>query len=800
MPLDRCWTGTASRMRRFHVTVLRALSDADGPPSAARLLAVCDRDNVSDDALAALVRAAFDLAKHNFSIERPLLVSLETLVDRLGEKGAAFSSDLSELRRRVELQRPQGEAPTSWFSMFARTVELFQLPSRPTFERDALDAAQMAEQLAARLGDGALADAARKVSARVADDGRHVRYLIAGEMKHGKSSLFNGLVGREFSPVGEAFATTSTTLEVSHSDRSTYAVEWFTAAEAQALLQRAREIGAPSAIDYAERMNALVDGGSPDASAALGSLSGLPDFVGADGAFTPAVTCVRITAPVPVLSEGAVLIDTPGLNDAMRLREEATLRAADDADVVVFVMRADRFGTESERRFLKALHDGTQVRRVLIVATHVDRVSERVVASLDERVRSWLLDVCGERVPLFSAAPFFMIDARTLSSARPGEDDVERFRRALGESVPDAGGDPTFREATSRLLGEIAARLDELSTEDEQRAAIVERRLGRAETLAGKAAQARDRADEVEQRVERDRDALNARMDALDAELDQRGHDALQTLRRELTEIVDAEIAELGAGFADQARWQGFLASKARPSATAAIEGLEASVEASIGDMRRAAEAFTEESTELATRSLTQVRAGLVPEEIEALMPNLWVEAFRKRADELATAGRTLAIAGTSSVASLAVSGTTVTRGVTMLGALASAKLLAVGAAATGLGYVGLRGMGSANTRADVRRKIVDAVIVDVEQRLTAIAVEGRSRLDELREMVRSVDAGVHRTAIAQANALADEAELLKSLHERMQRDERAQCEQTRDEVEALRNQLERAMGAMSAA
>ena len=247
------------------------------------------------------------------------------------------------------------------------------------------------------------------------------RIVIAGEMKHGKSCIFNRILQQQLSPTGAGTATTSAVIELHYADHPAYEGRWLSEESMELLLTYVEEHkNNPAIRQLGEHVRAIRSQPAYSPGGQIRDLQSLPrmiDFVSAHGQYALAVERVRIGLPLPGLQKGAIIVDTPGVNDPVRIRDRITLEEAKRADCLVFVMRADKLGTESERQFLLSLLRSGQMLTLLVVLTHVDRLSSpEEVQRVNKAAEDWLRNVAeeaGRSEDLGGWARRFAFDARS---------------------------------------------------------------------------------------------------------------------------------------------------------------------------------------------------------------------------------------------------------------------------------------------------------------------------------------------------------------------------------------------------
>ncbi len=184
---------------------------------------------------------------------------------------------------------------------------------------------------------GDLVHRLRRARERITDP--HIRVVIAGQLKQGKSQLLNSLLNLPVARVGDDEATVVITI-VSYS-----------AQPSARLIVAAGPHGETATVDIpVEEINA--------------------DLRRAPQAGGRQVLRVEIGAPSPLLQGGLVFIDTPGVGGHGQPHLSATLGLLPDVDAMLMVSDASQEFTEPEMWFLRKAHQICPVG--VIVATKTD--------------------------------------------------------------------------------------------------------------------------------------------------------------------------------------------------------------------------------------------------------------------------------------------------------------------------------------------------------------------------------------------------------------------------------------------
>ena len=163
--------------------------------------------------------------------------------------------------------------------------------------------------------------------------------LVIGEYKRGKSTLINALLRKSVLPTS-VIPLTSVITEVKAGREPSVSIEF----------------------DRGQTKDV--------------ALSELDDFV--TEAKNPrnekGVRKAVITDDTPLLRQGVVIVDTPGVGSVWRHNSETTYRFLEAADAIVMVLAADQPFSSEERALLKTLRGVTN--RVLFILNRIDTIRE----------------------------------------------------------------------------------------------------------------------------------------------------------------------------------------------------------------------------------------------------------------------------------------------------------------------------------------------------------------------------------------------------------------------------------------
>jgi hypothetical protein len=341
----------------------------------------------------------------------------------------------------------------------------------------------------------------------------HVRVLVVGEFKQGKSLLVNALVGAPVCPVHDDIATSVATV-VTHAPSPVLTVT------AQA--PDARTTGSSRRV---RRVDVPLEA-MADAVAAHVTEWGNPGN-------RHGVVQVEVGLPGPILETGLQFVDTPGVGGLRSVHGAATMAALPTADAVLLVSDASQEYTAPELEFLKQA-----IRlcpNVVCVLTKIDMYPEwRRVAELDVRhLRE--VGIVADLVAVSSAMRNQAVTLR--DAALDAESGFPVLERYLVEQVVGQA-DLLARRSTVHDVMTVTEQVGEsLRTEEASH-----RDPAATERIIQELRRAQERAVALRERSARWQLTLSDGIADLNADVD---HD-LRDRMREVVRVAEDEIAENG--------------------------------------------------------------------------------------------------------------------------------------------------------------------------------------------------------------------------------------------------------------
>lgn len=232
-------------------------------------------------------------------------------------------------------------------------------------------------------------------------DSGTLRALVAGEVKRGKSTLVNALLGRAVLPVGVVPLTAIATT-VGYGDADGVHVGY---------------------------LNGRLEERGLDALDALVTEEGNPhNWRG--------VATVTVRLPAPLLAKGLELVDTPGTGSVHEHNSEMAISELGRMDAAIFVVSADPPISASERAFLRQLHAGA------VALFCVLNKSDYLAAAELEQARRFTEQVLA--AGLGHEAPVWPVSGRRALAGRQRGD----------ETAVEAAGLAAFEKAFTSYLSE----------------------------------------------------------------------------------------------------------------------------------------------------------------------------------------------------------------------------------------------------------------------------------------------------------------------------------------------------------
>ena len=216
-------------------------------------------------------------------------------------------------------------------------------------------------------------------------ENRKLNIGVIGQVKAGKSSFLNALLfdGKEILPKA-ATPKTATLTKMEYSDKNIIQIEYYSKEEWAVIEENAKIDSEGEIYTSARELVEMVKNNGIDADLLLEKgketkefdeydelLSGLNDYVGEDGKYTPVVKSVILYLNKEEF-KGISIVDTPGLNDPIVSRTIRTKEFMEVCDVVFFLSPSSYFLDQNDWTLLSTQLPQKGVKKLVLVASHFD--------------------------------------------------------------------------------------------------------------------------------------------------------------------------------------------------------------------------------------------------------------------------------------------------------------------------------------------------------------------------------------------------------------------------------------------
>lgn len=268
---------------------------------------------------------------------------------------------------------------------------------------------------------------------------------------------------------------------------------------------------------------------------------------------------VELQYPAPLLANGIVLIDTPGVGSSHRHNTETAIRVLPECDAAFFVISADPPITETELAYLQQIK--SRVSRIFFVLNKMDYLGP------DERqtVVAFVRNVLEEHALLDTSDPIFCVSARDALAAKQSDDKSTMVQSGLAH-VEEFLLHDLARKKAGLLEQAVRRKADDILAE-----AIGEAEL-RVRALTLPIDQLTSKADAFENALRTIEDQRRVLRDLIAGDkrrLIELVEGRIATLRKEASTQLDALAkAELSNGPADEAE------QRTREAISTALNGI----------------------------------------------------------------------------------------------------------------------------------------------------------------------------------------------------------------------------------
>jgi GTP-binding protein EngB required for normal cell division len=238
---------------------------------------------------------------------------------------------------------------------------------------------------------------------------------VLGQMKRGKSSFINALLGAEILPTG-VLPVTSVITEIKYAPVPKATILYSTG--------RREEVGLSTLADY------ITEVGNPGNKRKAAS--------------------VEITYPSPLLESGIILIDTPGFGSTHAHNTRTTEAYLERVDAGIVVLSVDPPITEVESKFLRNIKEG--IPKLFFILNKTDVVSADEGSHLLHFLEEEVARLQMESPEIFPVSARQALQQKRQASCTSDSSGIEIFERRLRSFFAEEKGQVLVRSVTLDAL------------------------------------------------------------------------------------------------------------------------------------------------------------------------------------------------------------------------------------------------------------------------------------------------------------------------------------------------------------
>lgn len=174
---------------------------------------------------------------------------------------------------------------------------------------------------------------------------------VTGVINAGKSSTLNAMIGKKILGVSNVPETANLSVITYSKDEFAKAVFW------------SKNEQESMGLEPKKLQDLKVD------------VSELVKYTGASSPLAPYVKQVILGVDLPMLEDGINIVDTPGLDDAVILREELTKSYMQESDFTLHLMNGAQSATKKDMSFIVNTLKNSKSGGLIVVLTHIDKLS-----------------------------------------------------------------------------------------------------------------------------------------------------------------------------------------------------------------------------------------------------------------------------------------------------------------------------------------------------------------------------------------------------------------------------------------
>ncbi|MBR8464344.1 dynamin family protein [Campylobacter sp. faydin G-24] len=215
----------------------------------------------------------------------------------------------------------------------------------------------------------------------------HFNIVVTGVINAGKSTMLNALLNARILGTSNVPETTNLTL-LKHSDTPHAVVNFWSQSELRQL-------------DIVYKTDINLNFKSLNIK-----LNELKNYTSATSEIAKFVKSVELFENLDILKDGICIVDTPGIDDAVFLREQLVREFMNECDLMIHLMNVSQSMTQKDIEFIKNSLHRSRIVRLIIVLTHTDLLSQdelnEVIAYTQKSIKNELNPQNNVKIELFS--------------------------------------------------------------------------------------------------------------------------------------------------------------------------------------------------------------------------------------------------------------------------------------------------------------------------------------------------------------------------------------------------------------